>query len=104
MHTRPICDSEATHRGPGRRRVYGEPAPRLVQAARVALAGCELSISLELALTTSAAYLKGPVNLLDVSSIYSSFTLPFLVWAGGLTLSGIYALYQTLRLPHANQA
>lgn len=77
---------------------------RLPRYQWAALAGCGISLLLELALTTSANYQRGPVNFLDVSPRYGSFTLPFLVWAGVLTISGLSALYQTLRLPYAPKA
>lgn len=54
-------------------------------------------------LTTTAVYLQGPTNFMDVSPILGNPSLPLLVWAGVLLVSGSLAFYQTMRLPHASQ-
>ncbi len=60
-------------------------------------AGCVLA---ELA-TTSAVYMDGPKNFMDVSPLYGNPSLPCLIWAGMLVVSGIITLRGILRLPYA---
>jgi len=54
-------------------------------------------------LTTTAVYLQGPTNFMDVSPILGNPSLPLLVWAGVLLVSGVLAFYQIMRLPHASE-
>lgn len=53
--------------------------------------------------TTTAVYLQGPTNFMDVSPILGNPSLPLLVWAGVLLVSGSLAFYQTMRLPHVSK-
>lgn len=63
----------------------------------VAAAGLAVGIALELLVTTHADYMRGPANFFDVSPLYGNPALPFVVWAGILTVSGAIALVRTLR-------
>lgn len=68
----------------------------------VASLGLVLALAMEF-LTTTAVYLEGPTHFMNVSPILGNPSLPLLVWAGVLLVSGSFAFYQTMRLPHANQ-
>ena len=54
-------------------------------------------------LTTTAVYLQGPTNFMNVSPILGNPSLPLLVWSGVLLVSGLLAFYQIMRLPHASE-
>ncbi|MBN1440450.1 MAG: hypothetical protein JW929_13660 [Anaerolineales bacterium] len=66
----------------------------------IAAAGSGLCIAAEL-LTTNAVYLEGPKHFLDVSPFYGNPSLPSLIWAALLLISGITAFRRVLRLPYA---
>ncbi|MBK8903443.1 MAG: hypothetical protein IPM53_19830 [Anaerolineaceae bacterium] len=68
----------------------------------VAGLGLGLSLLAEF-FTTTAVYHQGPTNFMDVSPIVGNPSLPLLVWAGVLLVSGAFAFYQTMRLPHVSQ-
>lgn len=68
----------------------------------VAVLGVALAIGAEF-FTTTAVYLEGPTNFLDVSATVGNPSLPLLVWAGVFLLSGLLAFYQTMRLPHVTE-
>jgi hypothetical protein len=59
--------------------------------------GCILA---ELA-TTNAVYMDGPKNFMDVSPLFGNPSLPCLIWAGVLVVSGVVTLRGILRLPYA---
>jgi hypothetical protein len=66
----------------------------------VSIAGTACCVLAELA-TTSAVYLDGPKNFLDVSPLYGNPSLACLIWAVMLVVSGIATLRGILRLPYA---
>lgn len=68
----------------------------------VAGLGLFLALAMEF-LTTTAVYPQGPTNFMDVSPLLGNPSLPLLVWAGILLVSGSLAFYQTMRLPHASE-
>lgn len=68
----------------------------------VAALGLVLALAMEF-LTTTAVYLQGPTNFMDVSPLLGNPSLPLLVWAGVLLVSGSLAFYQTMRLPHVSE-
>lgn len=68
----------------------------------VAVLGLGFSLLAEF-FTTTAVYLQGPINFMDVSPIWGNPSLPLLVWAGILLVSGSLAFFQTMRLPHVTE-
>lgn len=81
--------------------VFGR-ASALARYRWVAALGLVLALAMEF-LTTTAVYLQGPTNFMDVSPLLGNPSLPLLVWAGVLLVSGSLAFYQTMRLPHVSE-
>jgi hypothetical protein len=66
----------------------------------IAVIGSAATVLAELA-TTNAVYMEGPKNFMDVSPLYGNPSLPCLIWAGILLVSGVITLRGILRLPYA---
>ena len=67
----------------------------------IAIIGLVLAVLLELLLTTRADYMAGPRNLFDVIPAWGCPTLPCLIWAIMLSISGLVGLIGIRRLKHA---
>ena len=46
-------------------------------------------------------FMEGPKNFMDASPLYGNPSLPCLIWAGVLVVSGLVTLRGILRLPYA---
>lgn len=77
---------------------------RLKRYQWVAVAGLVLSIGLEWLATTSADYMQGPRNFLDVPAYSGNPAIALLVWFAICIASGSIALTHALRGDHGDQS
>lgn len=68
----------------------------------VAVAGLALSVALEWLATTSASYMQGPRNFLDVPAFTGNPAVPLLIWFVLCIASGSIALSNVLRGNHGD--